>query len=783
MFKPSQPLFRRLRRLALTTKQVNGGYYKGTGSGSTGRHTKHGGYIIEWEKVRTYVVPNDLDNFELTPFVARTVRPARGRFEGDPKGAFSGESAKGLVPFIASLIPTLKGALGSTPVVDNQLSHSSTTPGLIPRYDELIMNGAEQRSRSQASGGQPGNDARPRGYSGSGMSRAERFEDEKRRIIEYCFSKKDAVGSLLESYITHVRITEDAAYPSSPPPPSSPPDNKKPRVIVVAVRKSGRVRMHKARENVNGSFSIGKTWHLDDLTAIESFTRSTAGGREGEEERKWASGSGFTVTLLKPYFWMAGSPKEKEFFIASLTKIYRKYTGGRLPQLTGFDPREMEQLLGGQGQPLKTGGAILSEDKSPPIQQRPPVSGPTVSVGQRSLGGELTEELKAPLTSPDSRKVPPRISEKDRNSGRNEKESREMLPEGRPIGGEYLPTRKPETTPKSGSRVTTPEPPETEPPKNQPTPPIEASATSLPTLQTSTPNPAKEEGRFRPGLGPMIKKKSNLDVANTFRRAATAYNAFKPRTGGAGDTLPDQVDGQPGEPDGINGVVPAPALLRRNQELGKGTVPEQPASKKLSDDVPDVKGVSLKAAPQVVAEPPPAGSKPQTQAPEKALPKIVKSPEARQPPRSYLTARHFTAIDVDPSLLETRTVEIEPILSEFGWGGGKIHELKVDAIEAGLKREIGGVEAGSWLDHLEQKDERVEAVERMLDRSIAECDELEGLLALYGVELSTYQSLNEDIAFIEAQSEGLQVQTANQKLLKTEVQRLLRGNGDVPQLL
>jgi len=73
MFKPSQPLFRRLRRLALTTKQVNGGYYKGTGSGSTGRHTKHGGYIIEWEKVRTYVAPSDLANFEVT-FLSSTLK-------------------------------------------------------------------------------------------------------------------------------------------------------------------------------------------------------------------------------------------------------------------------------------------------------------------------------------------------------------------------------------------------------------------------------------------------------------------------------------------------------------------------------------------------------------------------------------------------------------------------------------------------------------------------------------------------------------------------------------
>lgn len=53
------------RFLKLTTKMANKGFYKGTGSGSTGRHTKHGGYVIEWEKVRTYVVPKNLKDFNV----------------------------------------------------------------------------------------------------------------------------------------------------------------------------------------------------------------------------------------------------------------------------------------------------------------------------------------------------------------------------------------------------------------------------------------------------------------------------------------------------------------------------------------------------------------------------------------------------------------------------------------------------------------------------------------------------------------------------------------------
>ncbi|KAL8908053.1 MAG: hypothetical protein Q9207_001032 [Kuettlingeria erythrocarpa] len=89
--RPTAPLFRRIRRLALTTKMVNGGYYKGTGSGSMGEHTKHGGYRIKIEKVRTYVVPEGLRNFKLTPFVTKNMQPLKGDFEGDPKGGLSGE--------------------------------------------------------------------------------------------------------------------------------------------------------------------------------------------------------------------------------------------------------------------------------------------------------------------------------------------------------------------------------------------------------------------------------------------------------------------------------------------------------------------------------------------------------------------------------------------------------------------------------------------------------------------------------------------------------------------
>ncbi|KAL1982625.1 hypothetical protein VTN96DRAFT_1060 [Rasamsonia emersonii] len=80
MVKPSQPMMARLR---LTTKQVNGGYYKGTRSGSMGFFAKNGSYVIDWKKVRTYVVPEKLKDFKLTPFVTKAMPPTRSKYTKD----------------------------------------------------------------------------------------------------------------------------------------------------------------------------------------------------------------------------------------------------------------------------------------------------------------------------------------------------------------------------------------------------------------------------------------------------------------------------------------------------------------------------------------------------------------------------------------------------------------------------------------------------------------------------------------------------------------------------
>ncbi|KAI2633479.1 putative ribosomal protein [Xylaria nigripes] len=84
--QPTLALLKRYRKLPLTTKDINKGFYKGTRTGSMGRHTKHGGYVVEWNKVRTYVVPPGLEDFKLTPFVTPSIEAKKGRYEGHSLG-------------------------------------------------------------------------------------------------------------------------------------------------------------------------------------------------------------------------------------------------------------------------------------------------------------------------------------------------------------------------------------------------------------------------------------------------------------------------------------------------------------------------------------------------------------------------------------------------------------------------------------------------------------------------------------------------------------------------
>lgn len=749
-------------------------------------------------------------------------------------------------------------------------------------------------------------------------------------------------GIALESYITHIRILEDATHPSTPPPVHSPPENKKPRVIIVAVKKSGRVRMHKARENANGSFSIGKTWVLDDLSMIQTYVHSVPSTPEEQQNKDRAGGTGFIIHIQKPYYWEASTQKEKDFFILSLIKVFRKYTGGRLPELRGFDPQELEKISGPSGpfavrtpqasspQTSTEAGAFAhgpslaqssrtampqqsertrgpgsdirarpsqerssrernpqlrtpqdrpsqeqssqtrssqervlrttdSNDRMPqipgqypssefvrnlnpqPLQPQPkskrldsPGDSPGLSSAQpesslrkqaginsndslrnfqefevpvnglqgeerlRQNGAHATGPSPAFTTALESRKLPsalrsgppdswqpharderPSVGTSKLSSSRNHSDTK--LDSDRPpsavaessrdtsrnnsflgngTDNDELSTRNKKLAGqhKDGSifsdlssnkkdQSVIPEVNDSSPAPNFKTDRTAIEASISPPADSDVPTAVPLESEsHRPGLGPMIKKKSNKELANTFRKAATAYNAFKPRPGGAVEKLRNDNEKSTNENDGVSGVFSPPSLTKEiNREVSQPDI--EPA-----EDSQSLKPAPKTQIPAVNIEKLPGSSpetsntsidvkdpEPEIQFSEKALESANGTTEERRKKRrSDHSTKYAKILGINHGLLEGRTFEIESVFNDFGWvEGGTESNSKVtfEQLQSGLRKEISRVEAGSWLGALESNDERVNAVGTLMDRVIAECEELDCLLTLYNVEL------------------------------------------------
>ena len=692
--------------------------------------------------------------------------------------------------------------------------------------------------------------------------------------------------------------------------------------------------MHKGRENSNGTFSIGKTWNLDDLSKVESFTNSIPQTAEQHQFKQYAGDSGFLVTIQKPYYWQAATAKEKEFFIFSLIKIFRKYTGGKLPELIGFSPQELEQLGGpanagapnaGQARtqingapsvtqnapsqdppPLRTprvDGAppdIPTQKRFRPSQEREPQSQErqlhsavqqehrvlhSAASRDRSLrSAPSNERMRLPGAFPSTDSIPSQTSQPPLRSQRSESpgsqrtlaysaasgsrapsehrnipthqngsdpiaapstvsrrssseqsrqngvhppqdrfrapsqqrsESADERPrtankdegippallirnvkyrqpepssdyrsgsqasnyaqtprilssestngdvrdesrQGRQQARDYSAVHdNPYVKTRSTSAVRSTKPPSQDNPVPQPSqsdlaePPssTKLDETSAPPASStfppaSTPQAKPEAEVHRPGLGPMIKKKkSNAEIASKLRKAATAYNAFKPRPGGVTDQIPDE---QTPSGDGITGVFQAPSLVRGvNQDDNRPSTPKTKVDTRPSTpEVKKVPSVSITTPP--VAQPPPDSTKPdhttaavspdKISVPATPRPPLPPQDERRKKRRSDHSAKYAKLLGINPNLLQGRTLEIEAMLTDFGWGE-ESSKTTFEELETGIRKELARVEAGSWLGAVEISDDRSTVVSDMMDKVMAECEELDCLLTLYNVEL------------------------------------------------
>ncbi|KAK7468715.1 hypothetical protein VKT23_003218 [Stygiomarasmius scandens] len=134
--------------------------------------------------------------------------------------------------------------------------------------------------------------------------------DQRQKIIESVFSRRNAAGNLEETYISHVKIWEDAGPEGG---------GRKPRFILLSQSHNGSGFIHKSKLNTNGTYSVGKTWRLPELRAV-----SVTGPMS------------FNITLSRTYRWQTEDVQDQESFLHALVQLFQTVTGGAALRVEGL---------------------------------------------------------------------------------------------------------------------------------------------------------------------------------------------------------------------------------------------------------------------------------------------------------------------------------------------------------------------------------------------------------------------------------------------------------------
>ncbi|KAG5718258.1 Exocyst complex component 1 [Termitomyces sp. T112] len=217
--------------------------------------------------------------------------------------------------------------------------------------------------------------------------------DQRQRIIASVFSRRNASGNLEETYVSHVKIWEDAGPEGG---------GRKPRYILLSQASNGSGFLHKSKLNTNGSFSVGKTWRLPELRAIQVVNPLS-----------------FNITLSRTYRWQTENQLDQANFLDAVIQLFRLVAPGSALQLEGFqesqkssDSRAAQSSLwpftpsivdrGSDFTPSPTTQTLL---RTGSISRAP---SPTTT--SRFVAYPTNNPRDSPTTRPPSLSIPPQLS-------------------------------------------------------------------------------------------------------------------------------------------------------------------------------------------------------------------------------------------------------------------------------------------------------------------------------------------------------------------------------------
>ncbi|EPT01488.1 hypothetical protein FOMPIDRAFT_1120199 [Fomitopsis schrenkii] len=550
------------------------------------------------------------------------------------------------------------------------------------------------------------------------------YEADRQRIINSAFTKLHAAGHQ-EEYVAHLKIWEEEADSS-----------RKSRHIILSQSPDGG-SIHKSKANPNGTFSIGKTWKVTEMRGIEVINPIN-----------------FNITMARTYRWQAENPRDQLNFISSLIQLFHTVSQGSLPlNITGFrfpDAAPKASSTRMERAPTPTNGTPL-----------PPVS-------------------------------PKRPAQTDRSNGHTRTTSHSEHFDEFPLPVHQTPSklRRPATPAQSEiSESIIARPPPALPADRPVTPSSSRARPGTPSSQTSV-IPAA----LRPGGH--ARRTSNVNSSSSATSSMLAVSAVPAAAAAAAAAAATY---RSATPPAMNGAA------KRTAQTPPISIPAKysSGSLRIPDGTPSSQPSPLSTYPSTpdnIPVPLPEQALPLRKKPSRAPTMDPDTGQLRREqnarvsfydPANQATLNQLLSGDVimyeplDGEAESNRAMEdttaqatldsMEEMLEGYEWATDDIMGRRsmtgaADRMEARLLDELMALDKANIHSFIES-DDRVNIVLKFLEDSISELDNMDSVISSYKIHLN---AVNEDIAYIQSQNRGLQVQTQNQRALMDELEELLQ---------
>ncbi|KAG8792705.1 hypothetical protein FRC12_005162 [Ceratobasidium sp. 428] len=513
----------------------------------------------------------------------------------------------------------------------------------------------------------------------------------------------------LEDYVSHIKIWEDNVSVGGQPPTDE--GSMKPRWILLSFNINGQGFLHKSKHNSNGTFSVGKTWKLEDLRGVEVHGPKT-----------------FSISLARTYRWQTEKEREQLAFLDSLVKLFYRATGNRSLTVVGLD----------------TSRSYIGQEIGPANARTPSPTPPsmTASASAQSIHSATSTPRRGVLR-------PPSISSMGTSpTGRSRAGSTATA-------GSFLRDQEPEPMPIPVPRL---------PRQPRPAPQSYASNDSGPRSRPVTPPPPNNDGysSARPRRSPPGTPQ------RTGTRTPSGRERDSERSSQAERERLSQADRERMSQGELRTPVPQPRIVipiptEDAVPSPRTRTPAQSSPLAQTQATPRLGAKTTLQPPSSSLAPPTSSGSPK------------RDPNARisyfDPANQAVSERLLEEGGV-PDTGESTLASVEDMLEGFEWQlrTGSASGGAADQIEARLKDELLALEKANIHSFVES-DDRLALVLKFIDDALGELNDMDSMISSYKVHLN---AVGDDISYIQGQNRGLQVQNQNQRALLNEIEQLLQ---------